>query len=459
MRKNVAVVLAGGSGTRVGTNVPKQFLKVAGKTIVEHTLDAFQKNRRIDEIAIVIHPTYVYTIEDMVLANNWDKVRKILIGGAQRYESSLVAIRAYEDDSRVNLIFHDAVRPLVSQRIIDDVVEALEQYDAVDTAISAVDTIIRTRDDGRFIDAIPDRSYLRRGQTPQGFKINIIKRAYEIALRDDDFSATDDCGIVLKYLPGVPIYIVDGEESNMKLTYMEDIFLVDKLFQLRSESFRRTDADFDLQGQVLVVFGGNSGIGKDIIKIATGAGAKAYAFSRSLNGIDIRVKDAVDNALNDVYEMEGKIDYVVNASAILRKEPLMNMDDESIRQVIETNYLGMVNVSISSFSYLKETQGQLLHFTSSSYTRGRAFYSLYSSTKAGVVNFVQALAEEWQPFDIRVNCINPERTKTPMREKNFGLEPEETLLKSAQVAEAAIHTLLSDFTGQVVDVRLTDFRI
>jgi len=302
MRKNVAVVLAGGSGTRVGTDIPKQFLKVAGKTIIEHTVDAFQKNRNIDEIAIVIHPAYVYTIEDMVLANNWNKVRKILIGGAQRYESSLVAIKAYGDDSMVNLIFHDAVRPLVSQRIIDDVVKALEQYDAVDTAISAVDTIIRTKDDGRFIDDIPGRSYLRRGQTPQGFKINIIKRAYEIALRDDEFSATDDCSIVLKYLPGVPIYIVAGEESNMKLTYMEDIFLIDKLFQLRSESFRRTDADFNLKGQVLVVFGGNSGIGKDIIEIAGQAGAKAYPFSRSLNGIDIRVKDAVDNALNDVYE-------------------------------------------------------------------------------------------------------------------------------------------------------------
>jgi len=154
----------------------------------------------------------------------------------------------------------------------------------------------------------------------------------------------------------------------------------------------------------------------------------------------------------DVYEREGKIDYIVNTSAILCKEPPMNMDDESIREVIETNYLGMVNVSISSFRYLNETQGQLLHFTSSSYTRGRGFYSLYSSTKAGVVNLVQALAEEWQPFNIRVNCINPERTKTPMREKNFGLEPEETLLKSAQVAEAAINTLFSDFTGQVVDV-------
>jgi len=83
---------------------------------------------------------------------------------------------------------------------------------------------------------------------------------------------------------------------------MGDMFLVDKLFQLRLESFRRTDAGFNLQAQVLVVFGVNSGIGKDIIEVAAEAGAKAYPFSRSLNGTDIRVKGAVDNALNDVYE-------------------------------------------------------------------------------------------------------------------------------------------------------------
>jgi len=78
MRKNVAVVFAGGSGTRIRTYAPKQFLKVAGNTIIEHTLDAFQKNRNIAEIAIVIHLAYIYTIENMVLANNWYKVRKIL---------------------------------------------------------------------------------------------------------------------------------------------------------------------------------------------------------------------------------------------------------------------------------------------------------------------------------------------------------------------------------------------
>ena len=94
-----------------------------------------------------------------------------------------------------------------------------------------------------------------------------------------------------------------------------------------------------------------------------------------------------------------------------------------------------------------------LLFTSSSYTRGRQLYSLYSSSKAAIVNFVQALSEEWQDSGIRINCINPERTKTPMRERNFGIEPEDTLLKSSVVASVSVNTIFSSLTGEVVDVK------
>jgi len=96
-----------------------------------------------------------------------------------------------------------------------------------------------------------------------------------------------------------------------------------------------------------------------------------------------------------------------------------------------------------------------LLFTSSSFTRGRAFYSTYSASKAAVVNLCQALSEEWADKEIRVNCINPERTRTPMRMQNFGNELEDTLLDPVEVAERAIEVLLSNNTGAVIDVRLT----
>ena len=454
MGKNIAVVLAGGVGERSGLGAPKQFFKVAGKTVIEHTVDVFQSNTHIDEIAIVINQMFQREIQEMVLRNKWSKVKKVLLGGKERYESSLAAINAYNQYPDCNLIFHDAVRPLLNNRIIDDIVAALEQYQAIDVAVPATDTIIQVDSDGRFIENIPNRRLLRRGQTPQAFKQKTIKEAYEIALKDPSFVSSDDCGTVVKYLPQVKVYVVQGEESNMKLTYKEDSYLLDKLFQLRSTEIQE-EVDFSqLKDKVLVVFGGNSGIGMETVKMAIANNARAHAFSRSLTGTDIADRKSVRAALERVYKEEGKIDYIVNSAAILVKEPLVTMNEQVLDTMIRTNYDGMVNVAIEGFKYLKETNGQLLLYTSSSYTRGRAFYSIYSSTKAAVVNFMQAIAQEWDNDRIRVNVINPERTKTPMRTTNFGNEPEGTLLEPETVAHASLKTLLANVTGQVFDVRI-----
>ena len=129
------------------------------------------------------------------------------------------------------------------------------------------------------------------------------------------------------------------------------------------------------------------------------------------------------------------------------------MSHEDIISSVNVNYIGAVNVAKESFEYLRETQGSLIFFTSSSYTRGRMLYSIYSSTKAAIVNLVQALSEEWFGFNIRVNCINPERTHTPMRTRSFGNEPADTLLDPKYVAIATVNTLVSRYSGQVIDVK------
>lgn len=455
MSKNIAIILAGGSGSRFGRDLPKQFLKVAGKKVIEHTIDVFEHNELIDEIAVVTRPEFISDIEQMVVNNHYAKVRKILQGGKERYHSSLSAINAYTNDED-NLIFHDAVRPLVNDRIIDDCVKALKHYDAVDVAIPVADTIIQV-DDKDCISAIPTRSLLRSGQTPQCFKRGVIDKAYQIALQDPNFVTTDDCGVVRKYLPDTPVFVVKGEVFNMKITYKEDLFLVDKLFQLKSQEGSQDalteKTKEQLQGKVLVVFGGSYGIGADVARLAEGCGAKVYPYSRSLNGVDVSRIEQVEKALHDVAEKEGKIDYVVNTAGILIKEALSTMDYECIQQSVNVNMLGIINVAKASYPYLAQTKGSLLAYTSSSYTRGRMMYSIYSATKAAVVNLVQALAEEWSNDHIRVNCINPERTKTPMRVSNFGNEPEDTLLKSETVAVASLNAIASDFTGEVIDVK------
>ena len=149
----------------------------------------------------------------------------------------------------------------------------------------------------------------------------------------------------------------------------------------------------------------------------------------------------------------GRVDFVVNTAGVLPRGELAEATEETIYAATEVNYLAPIFIAQEFFPHLAASRGSLLLFTSSSYTRGRSGYSLYSSAKAAVVNLTQALADEWAAAGVRVNCINPERTATPMRTKAFGEEPPGTLLSSAEVARQSLDVLLSGQTGHVIDIR------
>lgn len=228
---NVAVILAGGSGKRAGTDKPKQFCLLGGKLVIEYAVEVFEHHKDIDEIAVVVHPGYVSEIERLISKNKWTKVRKILKGGRERSDSTLAALSIYTEPD-VKLIFHDAVRPLLSPDIIGEVIDALRHSNAVDVAIPSTDTIVQV-EEGRIV-AIPDRSQMWRSQTPQAFKQWLIRQAYDRATADPDFKATDDCGVVKKYLPEERIVVVRGEEKNMKLTYKEDMDVLERFLVYKS---------------------------------------------------------------------------------------------------------------------------------------------------------------------------------------------------------------------------------
>lgn len=446
MIKNYAIILASGTGSRYGSDIPKQFIKIAGKTILEHTIEVFEKASQIDEIFVVITPEYRHVAENILLKNHFSKVTKLLNGGEMRKDSSFIGINAV-DEAEANVLIHDCARPFVTQKIISECVEALKTYSAIDVAIPATDTVIEVEEN--IISSIPNRSRLMRGQTPQCFKLSLIKKAHELSKNDKNF--TDDCGLIVKYNLA-PVYVVNGDTENIKVTYPSDIFMADRLFQIRSNTYPE---DLNLEGikdKVIVVFGGTKGIGESITKMAEEYGAKAYACSSS-TGCDVSSYTSVEKFLKEVSEKAGKIDYVANTAGILKMGKLIERNIEDIERDINVNYLGSINVAKASIPYLQKTKGCILLFASSSYTRGRALYSTYSSTKAGIVNLTQALAEELMEDRIRVNVINPERTATPMRLKAFGQEPEGSLLDPQKVAEASLKTMLSDLTGQVIDVR------
>jgi len=456
--RTVAVVLAGGVGARVGLDIPKQLIKIAGRPIIEHTIDVLSASPLVDDIVVMMTPGYLDEVRAIVRRGGYSKVSQILEGAQTRNGTTARALAALGDEE-CNVLFHDAVRPLVSQRIIADCVAALQHHEAVDTAIPSADTIISVTDADTIDDVLP-RSVLRRGQTPQGFRLSVIRRAYEIAEQDPEFVATDDCTVVLRYLPEVPIAVVAGDERNMKVTEPIDVYLADKLFQLTSHDLPepRADAEYRsaLAGRTMVVFGGSYGIGADIAALAERYGATVRSFSRSSTQTHVERRDDIRAAARAVLEETGRIDFVVNTAGVLPRGALEETSEETIYAATEINYLAPIHIAQEFYPYLRDTKGGMLLFTSSSYTRGRSSYSLYSSAKAAVVNLTQALADEWAPTGVKVNCINPERTGTPMRRKAFGEEPEGTLLDSATVARASLDILLSGDTGHVIDVRKAD---
>jgi 2-C-methyl-D-erythritol 4-phosphate cytidylyltransferase len=248
---NIAVILAGGIGARVGGNTPKQLLPLEdGHSVLEHAVNAFEQSPHIHEVCIVMHPDYIIHAEQMLLANAWQKVRHIIPGGKERWESSVNAIRQIRGErleaignenncqlptsnsaNIVNLLLHDAARPFVSQEIIANVCQALEEHEAVVVAIPSTDTVYEMVDGN--VARIPNRSTIMRAQTPQAFRLPLIAEAYTKALGVNDLSAaackeahlpaTDDCGVVFSHMPHVPIHIVLGEEQNRKITFKEDI--------------------------------------------------------------------------------------------------------------------------------------------------------------------------------------------------------------------------------------------
>lgn len=238
MRRNIAVILAGGIGSRAGAGLPKQLRALPdGRTVLQTCLDTFRACPMIDEICVVMHPDYMSYVPEGV---------HCIAGGKERWESSWNAIQwlAMHDAQctmyNVNILLHDCARPFVSQRILDDVCQALETHDAVTVAVPATDTMYVvggsqcTMHDVRLVD-IPDRKTMFRAQTPQAFHLDVIREAYEKMQADRPMenskwcmvnrpmvNPTDDCGILHRYMPEVPIYIVEGEESNRKLTFKED---------------------------------------------------------------------------------------------------------------------------------------------------------------------------------------------------------------------------------------------
>jgi 2-C-methyl-D-erythritol 4-phosphate cytidylyltransferase len=234
--RTVAVVLAGGAGNRFGPGVPKQLRLLGGQTLLERCVATFGQAPGVDEVLVVAAAEHAAGVRARLAGSA--RLAGIIDGGAGRTDSTQRAIAwltGRDEPADSKILFHDAARPLVDSRIISDCIAALDSWDAAGVVVPATDTIVELAD-GAFRRILP-RDALARCQTPQGFRLGVIRRAYEIAAADPAFAslpATDDCGVVLRYLPDILVGAVAGSERNVKITYGLDMTVAQALLSADS---------------------------------------------------------------------------------------------------------------------------------------------------------------------------------------------------------------------------------
>lgn len=222
-----AAILAGGSGTRMGNvDKPKQFQMLGGKPVIIHTVEKFCASGKFDAVVVLCPSEWVRQTGDLVAKHSAlyaDQIH-VTAGGARRSDTVNNAIAYVQDnfdtDDDTVLVTHDAVRPFVSYRMIEDNIAAAREFGACDTVIPATDTIVESID-GSAISNIPERKNLYQGQTPQSFNLAKLARLVGDLSDEEEASLTDACKVFV--LHGEPVALVEGDASNMKITYPQDL--------------------------------------------------------------------------------------------------------------------------------------------------------------------------------------------------------------------------------------------
>lgn len=221
-----AIILAAGSGKRMGGAVPKQLIEIAGKPVLQYTLEKFQACRDIDLIYVVLPPVLAGKYS-RIIATDWGikKLAKVVEGGAERHTSVLAGLQELDDRVDIAMI-HDGVRPFVSMRILQDSIKAAQDHGAVVVGLSPKDTVKRIA--GNFVRETIDRDQLLLAQTPQTFRKELIIEANQRASRENFFS-TDDVALVERM--GHEVVVVQGDWRNIKITSPEDLVIAKAFLQ------------------------------------------------------------------------------------------------------------------------------------------------------------------------------------------------------------------------------------
>lgn len=218
--KTTAIILSAGSGKRMNSNIAKQYLEIKDKPIIVYTIEKFLF-QDIDEVIVVTKKDDLEFFEKLISGEQFKNI-KLVIGGRERSESVFNALKDISEDTEI-VIIHDGVRPFIKREVIKENINSAKKYGAVITAVKTKDTIKIVQDNK--IKETPNRENLYMAQTPQTFRKDIIKRAYNEFKIDE--KATDDSVLVENI--GIDVHIVEGSYENIKITTKEDLIIAEAI--------------------------------------------------------------------------------------------------------------------------------------------------------------------------------------------------------------------------------------
>lgn len=235
-----AIVFAGGIGLRIGAEVPKQFIVVAGKPILVHTLGAFQRHRQVDKIRCVVPEEYVARVKCMLDKYEITKCSEVVCGGvtAQKSIYNGLAAAAKEDDVDTIVLIHDGVRPNVSEKVITDNIRSVEEFGCGITVVPCNETVL-VSEDGHEPSQITNRKFTYIAQAPQSFRLGDILAAHRrTRVSAGGYTDLVDQATLCKKL-GMALALVRGNDDNIKVTFPNDILMLEELFRKKRDSKER----------------------------------------------------------------------------------------------------------------------------------------------------------------------------------------------------------------------------
>ncbi len=447
--KIAAILLMGGLSTRFKSSFPKQLHKIGGKPIFIHTLERFLQMNEITQVILPAPKKWKFEVEKELLTLQKKNKIQVICGGESRQQSSFLGLLACNPDTDY-VIIHDAVRPFVSLEILRKNLEEVLLHKAIDTCIPSTDTLIRSSKN-TWIQDIPPREQFLRGQTPQTFSFPLIVKAHKKALEEGVENSSDDCQLVLR-LPH-QVKIVEGSELNIKITTELDLFLAERLLSRSIEEFPAflDSTVSNLKGKIFAVTGGTGDIGKALCKRLLELEAIPIAISTSAESFTADLTNHAETKaiFKAIHAKYGPLDGIINSIGTFSVKDFASLSQEEMEKTIASN---LTSVIYCCQCIQLKKGGHIINVSSSSYSKGRKDYPIYSASKAAVVNFTQGLAEAMP--DLFINVIVPERTNSTLRRANFPEEDTKLLLDPQEIADKIAKLLnSSNFTGTIIEVR------